>query len=119
MVKVPSAETLRKYGLSLEDWLEFIPVPEGVERTEANVLEHGYCVICKKQPATGRMVVDHFHAAKWKKMPPAERKKWVRGVVCTTDNRVLLTRYGTIQKHLNAAEYLEAFEKRRAAWPSS
>ena len=113
MVKVPSAETLRKYGLSLEDWLEFIPVPEGVERTEANVLEHGYCVICKKQPATGRMVVDHFHAPKWKKMPPDERKKYVRGVVCTTCNHFCLTRYMTAAKARNVAAYLEAFDARR------
>jgi hypothetical protein len=101
-LKLPSEATLAKYGLTLDEWLGFIPEVEGVK----------ICRVCEKAPHTGRFVVDHKHVPGWKLKPPAERKRFVRGVICTTCNHYVLTRYGTPLKHRNAALYIEEFERR-------
>jgi hypothetical protein len=100
---LPSQPTLDKYGLSVDEWLAFVPVKDGVR----------VCPICEKPPKTGRFVVDHQHTPGWKTKAPDERKKYVRGVVCTTCNHFVLTRYGSPLRHRNAAAYLEAYAGRR------
>lgn len=97
-IKVPTKATLDKYGLTEAEWWAYIP--------------DGVCVICERPPRTGRFVVDHKHVPGWKLLPPEERKRYVRGVICTTCNHFILTRYGTPLKHRNAAAYLEAFDRR-------
>ena len=109
MINRPSDSTLAKYGLSLEEWLAFLGLTPADLETDKVVL----CPVCEKEPATGRMVTDHVHVAGWKKMPPGQRKKYVRGVVCTTCNHFVLTRYGSVLKHMNAAKYLARYENRR------
>ena len=99
---LPSQSTLDKYGLTLDEWLGFIPEADGLR----------ICVVCEKPPRTGRFVVDHKHVPQWRMMPPEERKRYVRGVICTTCNHYILTRYGSPLKHRNAATYIEAFERR-------
>lgn len=74
----------------------------------------GYeCPVCKKKPSNGRLVVDHQHVAEWKKLSPGYRRRYVRGLCCVSCNHFVLTRYGTIDKHRNAADYLAAYEARR------
>ena len=106
---LPSEGTLNKYGLDLEEWLGFIPVVDGVR----------VCRICEQPPRTGRFVVDHQHVPQWKSMPPETRKLYVRGVICTTCNHYVLTRYGSPLRHRNAALYLEEYERRLAEWQAS
>lgn len=103
-VQQPTPATLARYGLNLAEWFAFIPELDGVR----------VCRICEQPPRTGRFVVDHQHVAGWKGMPPEARKLFVRGVICTTCNHFILTRYGTPRKHTNAAQYLKDYERRRA-----
>lgn len=74
VVRVPSETTLRKYGLTAEEWVAILKRQGGV------------CSVCGKIPASGRMVTDHEHVRGYRKLPPEERKKRVRGVLCWTDN---------------------------------
>jgi hypothetical protein len=101
-ISLPSQATLDKYGLTLDEWLSFIPIQDGWR----------ICVICEKPPRTGRFVVDHKHVPRWKTFEPERRKQYVRGVICNTCNHYILTRYGTPLKHKNAAKYIEDFERR-------
>ena len=105
----PSAATLARYGISLDEWYDHIPVVAGVR----------VCRVCETPPRTGRFVVDHAHVPGWKEMPPETRKRYVRGVICTTCNHYILTRYGTPLKHRNAAAYLEAYKERLETWQAS
>lgn len=100
-VKVPTKQTLAKYGLSEAEWLA--------------ILEHqgGVCYICEKVPGTGRMVTDHEHVKGFKKMEPQDKKKHVRGLCCWTCNRYFLARGMTITKALRVAQYLREYEARR------
>lgn len=96
---IPRPETLKKYGLSLDDWNEFY------------ALQNGVCPICKRP--LDRPVVDHLHIRNWKKMKPEKRKKYVRGVPCNYCNRRRLARGMTLEIARNIVAYLEAFENRK------
>lgn len=93
-MKLPTPATLAKYGLTLEEWVALSP--------------DGVCAICKAKPSTGRLVVDHQHIRGWKKKPPEERKKFVRGLLCWTCNYFICARGATPEKLRAAASYLEA-----------
>lgn len=94
-MKLPTPVTLAKYGLTLEEWLAM------AER------QGGRCAICEKAPSTGRLVVDHRHAPRWRKKPPEERKRYVRGLLCWTCNYFICARGATPEKLRAAASYLE------------
>lgn len=102
-VKVPSEATLRKYGLTATTWLAILA-------SQGNV-----CPICKKFPTTGRFVTDHFHAKNYKKLPPEERAKFVRGVCCWWCNECYLGRGISVEKAQAVVDYLKDFEARRSA----
>lgn len=79
------------YGLSLEKW---------------NLMyeEQGrVCKICQTLPKSGILCVDHRHILKYKKLPPEERCKEVRGLLCFTCNVFL----GKLEKRKNARFVLE------------
>lgn len=101
MIKEPSPNTLKRYGLSLEEWLSIL-------KKQGNV-----CAICKKEPPSGRLVTDHFHAPLWKKMPPDKRKIYVRGILCWTCNHYYVGRAITVFKAENVVVYLKEFEERK------
>ena len=67
---VPQQDTLRKYGLSVSEWL-------GIAKRQNNV-----CAVCHKLPENGRLCTDHDHVAGWKHLPSDERKRYVRGLLC-------------------------------------
>lgn len=95
----PSPATLAKYGLSLEEWLD---------------LAGDGCYVCERPwegPEGRRGVTDHEHVPGWKKMPPSERRKYVRGVICIMCNHFLLTKWGTVARHAMAAAYLIRYEQ--------
>jgi hypothetical protein len=99
-VKPPKAETLARYGLSIEDWWRMLHAQSGV------------CAICGKCPGTGRFNIDHAHVAKgghWKTLPPERRRERVRALLCWTCNRLCVGRGVTIAKLRAAAAYLERF----------
>ena len=101
-IKPPRPQTLKKYGLTLEDWLELYN------------LQGGLCPICgRKMEKT--IVVDHFHAKGWKKMPPERRKLYVRGLTDWWCNKTFLGRGITVERARNVVTYLEKFEKKLQA----
>ena len=95
--KLPSQYTLRKYGLSLKEWI-------GMYQKQ-----RGKCLVCDEEKV---LCVDHFHAKNWKKMPPQKRKLYVRGLLCFWCNYRVLRKGTTVLKLLNAAKYLIKFEKK-------
>ena len=101
MVSPPSSATLKKYGLSAEEWLKILESQGGV------------CPICKKVPSTGRFVVDHDHVPKFKEKPPEERKLYVRGLLCWWCNHTYVGRAITIAKAEAVVEYLKTYVARR------
>lgn len=103
MVREPKPATLRRYGLSLEDWLAILAA------------QGGACAVCEKVPTTGRLCVDHEHVRGWKKMPPEQRKQYVRGLLCFFCNHYYVGRAITVQKAANVLAYLQAYGARREA----
>lgn len=97
----PSEKTLRKYGLTADDWRALLKRQGGV------------CAICKTVPLSGRLVIDHEHVPGWAKKPPHERKKYVRGLLCVFDNYRTVGRGATAYKLTNAAAYLRRYDRRK------
>lgn len=98
-MSLPSKATLKKYGLTPEDWKHLYEE------------QNGLCPICEKALDT-RVCVDHYHARGYKKMPPEQRKLYVRGLTHWWCNKTFLGRGITVQRARNAADYLERFENR-------
>lgn len=100
-VKPPSAATLKKYGMTANEWTYIWEYQESV------------CAICKKVPESGILHVDHFHAKGFKKMKPEDRKRQVRGILCAYCNQRILVKGINLFKARNIVTYLEDFEERR------
>lgn len=96
-MKLPSPATLKKYGLSSDEWISFYG--------------DGICPICERP--LNKPVVDHLHVRNWKKLKPEKRKLYVRGVPCSYCNRRRLARGMSLEIARNIVTYLEAFEKRK------
>lgn len=99
MVQVPSAATLKKYGLNEAEWRSILDRQGGV------------CAICKKEPTKGRLCIDHEHVAGWKKMPDDQRKRYVRGLLCWFCNHYYVGRCITIEKAANVVAYLTEYKR--------
>ncbi len=95
----PKPATLKRYGLTLEDWRIMV------------ALQGGACYVCRKVPTTGRLVIDHEHRPRWKHQPPAERRKAVRGALCWFCNKNYVGRCITVEKARRVVEYLERHMK--------
>ena len=100
-LKVPSATTLKKYGLTADDW-------QALAEKQA-----GACFVCQKVPSSGRLCVDHEHVRAYKKLPPEVRKLYVRGLLCFFCNLHYCGRAITVKKSLRVTEYLQAYAARR------
>ena len=96
----PTPTTLKKYGLSAEEWQVLYDIQEGK------------CAICGKAPSTGRLNIDHNHVLGWKKLDPSERKKYIRGLLCYVCNHRILTRGVTSEKLRSAADYLDKWNNK-------
>lgn len=101
LIKTPSKATLAKYGLSEDEWRQMA------------VAQSFSCFICQKTPTTGRLCIDHEHVKGWKKMPPEQRKKFVRGLLCWVCNHYYAGRGINVAKAMRLVEYLRAYEARR------
>ena len=100
-IKVPTQATLKKYGLTSLDWLTMLEEQSWV------------CPIMGVTPSTGRFVIDHEHVPGWAKMPPEERKKYVRGLVSWYANHSYLARGITVERAANVLAFLTRYETRR------
>jgi hypothetical protein len=100
VIREPSAATLKKYGMTLETWASIVQ-------------RQGHaCAICVQVPSSGRLCIDHDHVKGWKKMPPAKRRVYVRGVVCWRCNHYYLGRGISIARARNVVSYLEAYAQK-------
>ena len=96
--RVPTKGTLRKYGLNEADWRAILDA------------QGGGCGVCGGVPASGTLHIDHEHARGWRTMAPADRRTFVRGLLCWWDNGVLLRRGASPTRLRAAADYLEKYE---------
>lgn len=102
-IKPPSKKTLDRYGLSLEEYTELL------ERQKYK------CGICGKDPGihskTGRLklAIDHEHIKNWNKLDPNERKKYVRGLLCTYDNLFVANKNLSLVKAEQLVKYLKKY----------
>lgn len=99
-IVTPAPSTLRRYGLTLVEWLRLLASQGWV------------CPICER--GTGvRWATDHDHVVGWKRMAPEIRKTFVRGVLCIRCN------WKRVDSRMSAAEaqriatYLKRYEARR------
>lgn len=99
--RTPSRQTLRRYGITVEEW-------QGILDQQG-----GACGVCGKVPESGTLHIDHEHVKNWKKMEPSDRKRFVRGLCCFTCNAKWVGRGATPTKLRAAAEYLEAYDRRK------
>lgn len=104
-VEIPLKATLDKYGLNRMGWIEIF------------LRQGGCCAVCKRLPESKRLNVDHDHAPGWKKMPPEERVKYVRGLLCYWCNKSYLGKGITIEKAENMVTYLKQFASVRPQPP--
>lgn len=99
-VRIPTPGTLRRYGLTADDWLAILKRQGGV------------CAVCRTVPTSGRLVTDHEHVKGWKKLPREERRRYVRGILCFFCNHNYVGRRITVFKAENVAEYLRRYAQR-------
>lgn len=101
-MKIPSAPTLRKYGLSEEEWIKLYNK------------YGGRCHVCLRKPKnpTRAMHIDHEHVLNWKELPPEKRKLYIRGLSCYACNRFRLTRGTNKKTAKNLLRYLERYESK-------
>jgi hypothetical protein len=100
MVQTPSKATLKRYGLSEDEWRKMLESQGGV------------CYVCKKEPSKGRLCIDHEHVKGWKKMPDNRRKLYVRGLLCWVCNHYYLGRGINIEKAQNVVKYLKEYQEK-------
>ena len=96
----PTPPTLRKYGLTLDDWRAIL------------ASQDGKCGACGKVPRTKRYNIDHEHVRGFKTMDPVVKATYVRGLLCWTCNSFRLARGSTVENLRGAADYLERYQKK-------
>jgi DNA-directed RNA polymerase subunit RPC12/RpoP len=101
-VRPPGVATLRRYGLTTEEWLELMAAQDWK------------CPVCHKRTGV-QWVTDHEHVPMWKRKPPEERKRYVRGVLCAYCNHRRVNSRMPAAEARRIADYLAAYEARRAA----
>jgi len=72
-------------------------------------LQGGVCAICGAKAKTRRLAVDHEHVKGFKNMSAAEKRRFVRGIVCFTCNWIMLSRGVTLDKAKGLVGYLERY----------
>ena len=95
-LKIPLPITMRKYGLTADEWVAMADA------------QGDACAICRLVPTSRRLNIDHAHAKGWAKMPPEQRKLYVRGLACFVCNNRILSKGVTSAKLRAAADYLDA-----------
>jgi len=99
-LRVPTVATLRKYGMTVDEWV-------GIAAAQGNV-----CAICRRVPQSGRLCVDHQHVRGWKRMGAADRRRYVRGVICFLCNGKCVNKWMTVERAQAVAAYLIRYRDR-------
>lgn len=109
-IKPPGPATLRRYGLTAGEWLDFLAA------------QGWRCPICLKGGPLVRWNTDHDHVPGWRHKTPAERRRYVRGVLCAFCNHRRVNSRMSALEARRIARYLEDYESRRdgeIAWPTT
>lgn len=103
--KLPAPATLKKYGLEEQQWIAMY------------LNQGGKCACCgnpfwddEKNEKLRNTYVDHAHVKNYKKLPPQEKRKYVRGIICYQCNFKLLEKSNTLKRLKQGVAYLERFE---------
>jgi len=107
---IPTPPTLAKYALTEDDWKAILE--DQMRYWDAAV---GVCGECGKVPGPRKLHIDHEHVRGWKVMKPAERKQYVRGLICYMGNKFRLARGCNAENLRGASDYLTRYEKRKRA----
>lgn len=100
-VEVVQVATLKRYGLGQLEWLE-------------RLAAQGWrCPICLRR--VHKFVTDHEHVKGWKDLPPDERKRYFRGVLCVYDNYKVVPSRMTAEEAARMVRYLHRYEERRGS----
>ena len=117
-VRVPTAVTLRRYGLSVDDWLE-------MARRQGHT-----CPVCRQPFGDRLLVVDHEHVRGWRArkrrlksgrtraskdqrvMTPEQRRPHVRGILHAWCNGYVRA-WLTLERAESIVRYLRDHERRR------
>src|SRR5438046_2851613 len=91
---------LRTYGIT---WAEY---------NEMLALQNGLCAICGNPPKINRLAVDHEHIKGYKKLLPAEKKKFIRGLLCMICNYRYVCRGMNLAMAEKVVKYLSEYEGR-------
>lgn len=94
---VPTVATLRKYGMTVDEWLT-IAEAQGMS-----------CAICRRVPKSGRLCIDHQHVKGWKRMNPEDRRRYVRGVICFLCNGKCVNKWMNVERAAAVLEYLTKY----------
>jgi hypothetical protein len=98
----PSAQTLKKYGITAEVWYTYLD------------LQDGKCPICEREfTSKMRPCIDHLHVTGFKKMVREKKAKYIRGLLCLWCNHRLVAKGMTTERAYNIYEYLSDFDMRR------
>lgn len=108
MINLPVKATLKKYGLSSGQWLELYE--QG----------NGCCWICKRpffdtDKKLRNSYIDHEHVKNYKNLPPEEKRKYIRGLLCFQCNRIMVQKSNTTLKLRAALKYLIQYELRKGS----
>lgn len=101
-IKVVLPSTTKKYGLTVNEWLKLLAA------------QGWCCAVCRRHRGV-KFTTDHEHVPGWKKMPPEQRKRYVRGVLCTHCNYRVVHSNLSAKQAQNIADYLTNYERRRDA----
>lgn len=86
-------QRVRKYGLTVEEY------------DEMYARQLGLCRICHKPFPV--LEVDHKHVEGFEEMSPEEKKKYVRGLICRSDNLAIGLMEEDPVRMRTAADYVE------------
>ncbi|MBL0320710.1 MAG: endonuclease VII domain-containing protein [Alphaproteobacteria bacterium] len=92
----------------------------GIRLAEYNEMlasQDGKCGICGKTETGGRIfasgkagfAIDHKHVDGYSKMPPEEKRKYVRGLLCVACNNRVLSLLEDVDLVRKAEKYLEKY----------
>ena len=93
--KVKNRRLMHTYGITIEEWNDMYDK------------QLGLCACCGKKLKNPH--IDHEHLPGYSTMPPEQKRKYIRGLVCMPCNRFLICKnnWQTIQ---DVYEYLERYE---------
>lgn len=99
-VRIPSSQTLKKYGITLPEWKSMLK------------LQGGTCFVCEKIPPSRILHIDHEHVKGWKSLKPEQRKVYCRGLLCAYCNFRRVNKSVNLKTAKRVVLYLQRHEER-------